>query len=70
MQTAISLVAAGIGVTLVPAPVQDLKRDGVVYRPLVAPAPTIALTLAYREAESSPLLGRFLEIARAGSAAG
>ena len=68
LQTAISLVAAGIGITLVPASVQDLKREGVAYRPLAEPAPTIALTLAYREAETSPLLGRFLEIARAGSA--
>lgn len=33
-QTIISLVAAGIGVALIPSSLQGLRRDGVVYRPL------------------------------------
>ena len=33
MQTAISLVDAGIGVSVVPESVQNLRREGVVYRP-------------------------------------
>jgi DNA-binding transcriptional LysR family regulator len=65
LQTAVSLVAAGIGVTLVPAPVRDLRREGVRYLSLREPAPTIALTLAYRADETSPLLPHFLAIARA-----
>lgn len=35
MQTAIGLVAAGVGVTLVPSSVQRLQRNDVVYRGLV-----------------------------------
>ncbi|MFD2836056.1 LysR family transcriptional regulator [Azotobacter vinelandii] len=34
LQTAIGLVAAGMGVTLVPQCVQRLRRDDIVYRPL------------------------------------
>ena len=34
MQTIVSLVAAGMGVALVPASLQHLRRTGVVYRPL------------------------------------
>lgn len=65
LQTAVSLVAAGIGVTLVPAPVRDLRRVGVHYLTLREPAPTITLTLAYRTDETSPLLPLFLKIAQA-----
>ena len=34
LQTALGLVAAAVGVSLVPAAVQRLRRDDVVYRPL------------------------------------
>jgi LysR family transcriptional regulator, benzoate and cis,cis-muconate-responsive activator of ben and cat genes len=34
MQTWLGLVAADIGVCLVPSSVQRLRRDNVVYRPL------------------------------------
>lgn len=34
LQTALGLVAAGIGVTLVPSSVQCLRRDDIVYRPI------------------------------------
>ncbi len=64
VETAISLVVAGLGLTIVPGVVQNLRRDGVVYRPISEPAPTIDLTMAYLEDESSPILPRFLEIAR------
>lgn len=64
MPTAISLVDAGIGVAVVPASVQNLRRDGVVYRP-ISPSSSIPLAIGYRVDDSSPVLGRFLEIARA-----
>lgn len=64
MQTALSLVSAGIGITLVPSSVQNFQREGVVYIPLAAPTPTIALTLSYRENDSSPILRHFLQIVR------
>jgi DNA-binding transcriptional LysR family regulator len=64
MQTAISLVDAGIGVSIVPESVRNLRREGVVYRPLAEPAPAISLTMSYRERDPSPILPRFLDIAR------
>lgn len=64
IHTAISLVAGGIGVTLVPASVQSEQRRGVVYRALEAPAPMTELTLAYRRGDTSPVLHAFLQIAR------
>ena len=65
MQTALSLVAAGLGVSLLPASVQAVQRRGVVYRP--APTATAAppLTVAYRRQDSSPVLARFLDVMRA-----
>ena len=64
MQTAVSLIAAGIGVSLVPASVQNLRRQGVVYRPLTDPAPPTELVLAYRRDDSSPVLQVFLKTVR------
>lgn len=64
MQTAISLVAAGMGIALLPASVQHLHRDGVVYRPLREPAPWTELTVVSRREDPSPVLQNFLAIVR------
>lgn len=64
MQTAVSLIAAGLGVSLVPASVQNLRRLGVVYRPLRDPTPPTELVLAYRRDDSSPVLQGFLRAVR------
>ncbi len=64
VQTAVSLVDAGIGIAIVPASLQNLRREGVVYRPFTAPAPTIELSMGYCERASSPILPHFLAIAR------
>jgi DNA-binding transcriptional LysR family regulator len=64
LATAVSLVAAGIGVALVPASVENLRRSGVLYRPIAEPSPTIELTMAYRQQDPSPILPHFLEITR------
>lgn len=63
-QTAISLVAAGIGVTLAPHSVEKLGWPGVVYRPIAPPAPLSELIAAYRPDEESPVLKAFLDVAR------
>jgi DNA-binding transcriptional LysR family regulator len=65
MQTAISLVAAGMGVTLVPACVQRLQREGMVYRPLDPPTPMTELSAVYRSNDDSPVLHAFLHVLRA-----
>ena len=55
MQTALSLVAAGFGVALLPASVRHLHRDGVVYRPLEEPAPRTELAVVSRSDDPSPV---------------
>ncbi len=65
MQTAISLVAAGMGIALIPAPVQNMQRMGVAYRPLRAPLAFTELTAATRQHDVSPTLRNFLTLLRA-----
>ena len=58
------LVAAGIGVSLVPASVAHLALDGVTYRPLHG-APDTELLAVTRAGEESPLARAFLAEAQA-----
>ncbi len=62
MQTALSLVAAGFGVALLPSSVRHLHRDGVAYRPLEEPAPRTELAVVSRLDDPSPALQNFLTI--------
>jgi len=65
MLATLSLVAAGLGVTLVPQSMRRLRVDGVAYRPIDRAAGLIApLNLAYRRAESSAAAQRFLALVR------
>jgi DNA-binding transcriptional LysR family regulator len=59
----LNLVAAGLGVSVVPASLQRLQMDGVVYRPLQDSAHLKApLILACRRGENSAAVQRFIEI--------
>jgi DNA-binding transcriptional LysR family regulator len=62
-QTIIGLVAAGVGVSLVPASVQQLALDGVAYRP-VSDAPDTELAALARRGERTGLIAAFLDAAR------
>lgn len=62
--TLVALVAAGLGVALVPASVRHLRIDGVAYQPLAPPVTEVSLAFAYREGEVGPLVRGFLETAR------
>ena len=63
-QVLVSLVAAGLAVTLAPASVRRMPRAGVRYRP-IQPARAIAeLVLLYAPARGSPLTEVFLRVAR------
>jgi DNA-binding transcriptional LysR family regulator len=64
MQTALSLVAAGLGVALLPDSVRHLRRDGVAYRALAHPAPRTELAVVSRRDDPSPALANFLGIVR------
>lgn len=64
LAAAMALVAAGVGVTLIPASVQDLRRTGVVYRPIPPPAPRTELVALRRPDDDLPVVDRFIAIAR------
>ncbi|MEM5340108.1 LysR family transcriptional regulator [Paraburkholderia azotifigens] len=72
MQTIVSLVSAGMGVALVPQSLRNLRRTGVVYRPLREAVPAVVTGLVWRTAEVSPVLAGFIDIvhAHAGMLAG
>jgi DNA-binding transcriptional LysR family regulator len=63
-QTIVSLVAVGMGVSIVPASLRSLQRTGVVYRPLEGPVPTTQLAVLWRPNDQNPALHHFLEIIR------
>ena len=62
IQTAISLVSAGVGLTLAPASLQKVGRIGVVYKPLAAPVPKTTLYAVYRKDNKSPVVAAFLKL--------
>jgi DNA-binding transcriptional LysR family regulator len=62
MQTNLALVSAGLGVSLLPASIRNLRRAGVVYRPLAPPVPQVEMAVAYRRGERSAVLPAFLQV--------
>jgi DNA-binding transcriptional LysR family regulator len=62
--TLVAFVAAGIGVSLVPAAVANLTINGAVYRPLAGGGPTVDLALAWRRDDPNPVLARALDAIR------
>ena len=64
MQTIVSLVSAGMGVALVPRSLCNLRRTGVVYRPLRDAQPLVETGLLWRSDDVGPVLGGFVEVAR------
>jgi DNA-binding transcriptional LysR family regulator len=65
MLATLSLVAAGLGVTLIPASMQRIGVEGVAYRPLDRKAGLVApLNLACRRGEDAPAARRLISLAR------
>lgn len=58
--TLVCLVAAGLGVALVPESVRHLHVTGVVYRPLAQTTRNTELAIAWRRDDPSPALRRFV----------
>ena len=61
----LGLVAAGLGVALLPASVRTLHREDVVYVALAAPVPVQRTAIVWRRDEPSPVVQGFLAVARA-----
>ena len=63
MLSTLNLVAAGLGVSIVPESMQGLHMDGVVFNPLKDRPPLRApLTFAHRRNERSPVVQRFISL--------
>ena len=62
IQTTLSLVAAGIGVSIVPACLGNISRKDVVYRRLIGLRARTELQVAYRENDPSRVVQNFLGV--------
>ena len=60
----LGLVAAGLGIALVPTTMQSVRMAGVIYRRLQGAAPKAFLGLAWRRGDPSPVLKQFLNLVR------
>jgi DNA-binding transcriptional LysR family regulator len=64
MHTIVSLVAAGMGVSLVPLSARNIRSQGVVYRELEGTATLTEMAVAWRHDTHSALVQNFLSVAR------
>jgi DNA-binding transcriptional LysR family regulator len=62
LQNLISLVAAGFGVSLVPASIERLASQDVAYLDIAEPVPWVEVDIAWRSDNISPLLQALLAI--------
>jgi DNA-binding transcriptional LysR family regulator len=63
VQTIVSLVAAGLGVSLLIAPTPPTAERAVAYRPISDDLPLWELALAWSTEDHTPVLSRFLAVA-------
>lgn len=63
MQTVVTEVAAGLGVSVVPGCIQRLYSKGCVFIPIQKQKPTIPLELHYMADEPTPTVDAFVEMA-------
>jgi len=61
LQTGLLLVAAGVGVSLVPESFKSIHVKGVVYKKLQVEPPLSELVAVWRRDNASPLLNRFIK---------
>jgi DNA-binding transcriptional LysR family regulator len=60
----LNLVAAGLGISIVPASLRHMRLDGVLYRPFAGEIqPKAPLRLVSRRGDTAPALRRFLTLA-------
>jgi DNA-binding transcriptional LysR family regulator len=64
MASAIPMVAAGLGVTLVPQSMSRLHPEDVVFIPIEGPALSAEICLAWRRAQRSAAVKNFVSVAR------
>lgn len=64
MHTIVSLVAAGMGISLVPLSARNIRSQGVVYRELEGTAPLTEMAVAWPRISRSAIVQNFLTVAR------
>jgi DNA-binding transcriptional LysR family regulator len=60
----VNLVAAGLGVSMVPASMRQINSDGVIYKRIDDPAPKARMSLVYRENYQSASMTHLITLAR------
>jgi DNA-binding transcriptional LysR family regulator len=63
-QSVLAVVAAGVGISLVPASLQILTRPGIAYRPLTPTGPALETVMAWHREREVPFIQAFVRIAR------
>ena len=61
----LSLVAAGLGVAVVPASFSNLRLTGVSYRPIKERSPTTDLAMVWKRDSRASTVRTFLDLVRA-----
>ncbi len=64
LQTALGLVAAGAGIAIVPATVQRLRRDDIIYRPIVEREAVSPIIVSWRIGDLSEPIRLFERLCR------
>src|SRR5713101_3223431 len=64
LQTALGLVAAEVGVCLVPVSVERLRRDNVMYRPLNEEKAVSPIIMSTRKGDKSPEIAFIVKLIR------
>jgi len=62
ISTVLSLVAGGVGISLLPANVENLQRNGVVYRPIQGASPALEIGAVWHQSNPSILLRNLLTV--------
>lgn len=60
----VNLVAAGLGVSLVPASMQRINSEGIVYRPIAGEAPLARMVLLRRRDDDTPTIANLVALTR------
>src|SRR5580704_5768702 len=60
MASIVTLVAAELGVSIVPASMMQVRVTGIAYRQIAGQSPTTRLALAFRRGETSPVVRNFI----------
>ncbi|MGC1093322.1 MAG: LysR family substrate-binding domain-containing protein, partial [Pseudolabrys sp.] len=61
----LTLVAAGAGLGVISAPMQDVGIPGIVYRKIIGALQEAEIAVAYRKRESAPVVKSFIQRLRA-----